>query len=70
MNQGFMCLLQINRLTWCPFDAAAFYYLLKFIEERKLQEVFHRAKRELDRLEKEELGRVFIKTKKCSFTLE
>lgn len=60
----------IREYVFEAFDVAAFHYLLKPIEETKFLEVFHRAKRELERRKKQQREPVFIKTRNRSFTLE
>lgn len=60
----------IREYVFEAFDVAAFHYLLKPIEETKFYEVFHRAKRELERRKKQRGEPVFIKTRNRSFTLE
>ena len=52
------------------FDVEAFHYLLKPIEECKFVEVLCRAKRELEKRNKQHKELLFIKTGKRSITLE
>ncbi len=60
----------IREYVFKAFDVAAFHYLLKPIEEDKFQEVFERAKRELEKRKKQRRETIFIKTRNRSFTLE
>lgn len=59
----------IKEYVFEAFDVAAFHYLLKPVEERKLTEVFERAVREAQKRVSLKQKPLFIKTKNRSYTL-
>lgn len=52
------------------FDVAAFHYLLKPVEEKKLREVFLRAVKEAEKRRTLKQKTIFIKTKSRSYAIE
>lgn len=51
------------------FDVGALHYLLKPVEDEKLQEVLDRAKKELEKRQNRKDRQIFIKTRKKNITL-